>query len=150
MSLVELMVVVAVVGILAAVAVPRIQTMMARSRQSEAKNNLSLIHSLQESYRATHDTYGQIDGWYGATNCFIGPWVRNDLGFTLGNCDKARYSYIYSPTGGGTRWLGYAQSGVGNNNKVVPGCLFSDWWVIDQDKFLRDIYGTQTGALPRC
>ena len=42
-SLVELMVVVAIIGILAALAVPRFTVFQVKARQSEAKTNLNLV-----------------------------------------------------------------------------------------------------------
>ncbi len=44
-SLIELMVVVAIIGILAAIAVPNYQRFTAKSKQAEAKSNLSALYS---------------------------------------------------------------------------------------------------------
>jgi type IV pilus assembly protein PilA len=49
-SLVELMVVVAIIGILAAVAVPSVNKYMAKARQSEAKANLSSYYGAQKIF----------------------------------------------------------------------------------------------------
>ena len=49
-SLVELMVVVAIIGILAAVAVPSVNKYMAKARQSEAKANLSAYYGAQKIF----------------------------------------------------------------------------------------------------
>lgn len=49
-SLVELMVVVAIIGILAAIAVPNFQRFTAKSKQSEAKGNLSAIYSANRAF----------------------------------------------------------------------------------------------------
>ena len=51
-SLIELMVVVAIIGILAAVAVPQFSKFQARSRQSEAKSHVSGIYTAQKSFAA--------------------------------------------------------------------------------------------------
>ena len=50
-TLVELMVVVAIIGILAAVAVPNFQRFSAKSKQSEAKANLATYYSAEQSFR---------------------------------------------------------------------------------------------------
>lgn len=56
-TLVELMVVVAIIGILAAIAVPNFQKYQARSRQSEAKVNLASLYSAEKAYFAEVGTY---------------------------------------------------------------------------------------------
>ena len=56
-TLVELMVVVAIVGILARVAIPSYQKYSARARQSEAKIGLAAIYTGLQSYFASEGTY---------------------------------------------------------------------------------------------
>lgn len=56
-TLVELMVGVAIVGILAAIAIPRYESMTLRARRSEALPNLSGIGVAQQAYFAAHDRY---------------------------------------------------------------------------------------------
>jgi type IV pilus assembly protein PilA len=51
-SLVELMVVVAIIGILAAIAVPNFQKFSAKAKQAEAKANLSAVYSAARAYSA--------------------------------------------------------------------------------------------------
>lgn len=59
-TLVELMIVVAIVGILAAVAVPAYQGSVQKSRRSDAKMALSALQLLQEKYRANNTRYGTL------------------------------------------------------------------------------------------
>jgi type IV pilus assembly protein PilA len=56
-SLIELMVVVAIIGILAAIAVPNYQSYQARARQTEARVQLSAIYATQASFFAEHSLY---------------------------------------------------------------------------------------------
>lgn len=56
-SLIELMVVVAIIGILAAIAVPNYQRFQAKSRQSEAKGNLSAIYTAEKAFFAEWNYY---------------------------------------------------------------------------------------------
>ena len=55
--MVELMVVVAIIGILAAIAIPNYQRYQARSRQSEAKIGLSAIYTAEQGFFAEQGTY---------------------------------------------------------------------------------------------
>ena len=60
------MIVVAIIGILSAIAIPSFLGFQTRSRQAEAKTNLGSLGSAAEAYRAEFDTYvTSIDqlGW---------------------------------------------------------------------------------------
>nr|BFD59019.1 hypothetical protein CKG001_11260 [Bdellovibrio sp. CKG001] len=63
-SLVELMVVVAIIGVLASIAVPQVNKYIAKARQSEAKTTLSSIYTSEKAffaeYSAYHDMFGAI------------------------------------------------------------------------------------------
>ena len=56
-TLVELMIVVAIIGILAAIAIPNFMRFQARAKQSEAKTNLKASYQAQRSYFAERDGY---------------------------------------------------------------------------------------------
>lgn len=56
-TLVELMVVVAIIGILAAVAIPNYQKYQARARQSEAKIALGAVFTAEKAYATEQSTY---------------------------------------------------------------------------------------------
>lgn len=56
-SLIELMVVVGIIGILAAIAVPNFQRFQAKSRQSEAKANLGGLYTAQKAFYAEWNRY---------------------------------------------------------------------------------------------
>jgi len=56
-SLIEMMVVVAIMGVLAVVAVPKFQLFKAKAIRSEALGTLTQIHLLQQAYQIDNDTY---------------------------------------------------------------------------------------------
>ncbi len=56
-TLIELMIVVAIIGILAAIAIPNFVKFQCRSKQSEAKGNLKALYVANEAYRGEYDTY---------------------------------------------------------------------------------------------
>lgn len=76
-SLVELMVVVAIIGILAAIAVPNYQKFTAKSKQTEAKSNLSALYSAERAFFAE---WQQFQGGFG----FIGYQPSGTLRYNHG------------------------------------------------------------------
>lgn len=57
-TLIELMIVVAIIGILAAIAIPNFIKFQARSKQAEARTNLKSVFTAQKSYFGEQDKYG--------------------------------------------------------------------------------------------
>jgi len=59
-TLIELMIVVAIIGILAAIAIPNFLKFQAKSKQSEAKTNLKAAFTAETSYFGEFNTYGDF------------------------------------------------------------------------------------------
>jgi len=60
-TLIELMIVVAIIGILAAIAIPNFLKFQAKSKQSEAKTNLKGIYTAETSYFGENNQYSSFD-----------------------------------------------------------------------------------------
>jgi prepilin-type N-terminal cleavage/methylation domain-containing protein len=56
-SIIELMIVVAIIAFLATIAIPRYFNYFAKAKQAEVSINLASLHTAQESYKAEHGTY---------------------------------------------------------------------------------------------
>lgn len=56
-TLTELLVVLAIIGILVLIALPSLMPLISKAKSTEAQQNLSLIHSLQRAYRFEHFKY---------------------------------------------------------------------------------------------
>ena len=85
-TLIELMIVVAIIGILAAIAIPNFLRYQAKSRQSEAKTNLGALFVAETSYFGERNRYGSL----------------GEVGFALAGTSN-RYTYLAPPDlGNGT------------------------------------------------
>ena len=82
-TLVELMVVVAIIGILAAIAIPNYQRYQSRSRQSEAKVALSSVYTAEPGFFAEVGTFTECIKRIGVN----GDQISKDtsLGIAFGN-----------------------------------------------------------------
>ena len=132
-SLVELMMVVAIVGVLATLANKQFTTFKVRAARTEAQKNLNAIRALMASYQGDNERLpytnptnevgpNSLEGdWYPlalddvstATSCL----TQNAFGFNLSDCRKARYSYWYIASSGVNEYA----IGAWNNGKVCPG-----------------------------
>ena len=93
-TLIELMIVVAIIGILAAIAIPNFLRYQAKTKQSEAKSNLGAIFTSEVTYYGEEDRYGSVAtiGWApeGRTRYVYSVIAHNSTSFTAqatGNVD---------------------------------------------------------------
>jgi type IV pilus assembly protein PilA len=113
-TLIELMIVVAIIGILAAIAIPNFMNYQCKARQSEAKSNLGAIRTAQEVYFAEKNNYA-------ATTAQI-AWA------TKGVTD---YTYSISNTDSD---VDFTATATATNFKGTK----TDTWTIDEDGTLTN------------
>lgn len=104
-SLVELMIVVAIIAILAAIAIPSFMRFAMRSKTAEATGNLSAIRTAQESYKAENDVYlvcaATPAGWAaGAGASTPLTWVTGTSFETIGFEPDGSVRYQYAVAAG--------------------------------------------------
>lgn len=123
-SLVELMIVVGVIGLLASVAMPKLQVFLVKARQAEGGANLRALVTLQETYRLENNAYYSLatplvtNDYTSATSCH----TNNGLGFQTGDCRNMRYSY--ATRGNVSGYSAWAVEIVSNGvRRVAPNCI---------------------------
>ena len=121
-TLIELMIVVSILGILAAVAIPSLVGYIYKARTVEGTSFLSEIRGRQESYRSDFDQYCDVSGtqasWFpvGAPTASARAWAAGaiPLGWTqLGAVPPGRQSL-------------FSYSVVANVPGVTPGAQMAD------------------------
>jgi len=98
-SLVELMIVVAIMAILAAIAIPSFMRFSMRAKTAEATHNLGAIRTCQESYRAENDMYYDCDATPngGGTDAEPDVWAGGGIADfdIIGFAPDGQVRYIY-------------------------------------------------------
>ena len=109
-SLMEVMIVVVIIGILAALAYPNLEKYLKRARQTEAKSNLSAIYTAQKIYFTLHQSYAED---------------INELNLSLVQGDP----YTFNMEASTSTFKAQAEGNIDDDDAL-------DIWTIDQDKNL--------------
>lgn len=134
-SLVELMIVVAIIAILAAIAIPSFMRFAMKAKTSEATGNLSAIRTGEESYKAEEDTYrdctesptisGDVTS---ALKTWTDPGATGDpatsTGFdVIGFAPDGDVRYHYDVTGSGR--TGFVAAAIGNLDDDANNAIYT-------------------------
>ena len=110
-SLMEVMIVVVIIRILAALAYPTLEKYLKIARQTEAKTNLSAIYTAQKIYFTLHQSYADD---------------INELDLSLVQGDP----YTFNMEASTSTFKAQAEGNIDDDDAL-------DIWTIDQDKDLR-------------
>jgi type IV pilus assembly protein PilE len=116
-TLTELLVVLAIMGILLLIALPNLMPLISKTRGTEAKQNLAYIHSLEKSWYMEHSKYSAD---------------LKELGFELENAEEAQYRYEITASGSTFKATATAITDFDNDGQI-------NIWEIDQTKTLHEV-----------
>ena len=126
-TLIELMIVVAIIGILAAVAIPKFAEMMERSRDGATKGNIGALKSAVSIYYGDHEGSYPTDltaTYVGSTSWnFIAKYIDNIPAVKSQGGNKLNVPFnnsAKSPWGGGAQSSGYIFQGA-STYTAAPG-----------------------------
>lgn len=140
-SLIELMIVVAIIAILAAIAVPIYSNYITRSKLTEAQNNLSALRVQMEQYFQDNRQYTSAGGTGTTTGC--GVLMPTSIASNGGNSIAKYFSYSCNATAST-----YTITATGNPGTPTANFEFT----IDQTNTRKttNANGWYSGAMSNC
>jgi len=147
-TLIELMIVVAIIGILAAIAIPNFLAYQAKSKQTEAKVNLGAIFTSAVAYQGESQNpqtfapsaLNQLVGWVPAGAARYSFWYQdgvNALGVgttvTTSPCDVT-----LPPASGGFQVLATPAGFTAGANGNLDGDATCDHWFINDQRNIQN------------
>ncbi len=159
-SLIELMIVVAIIGILASIAVPNFQKFQRKAKQTEGKGYLNSIYSAEKSFQAEWNSYtaclvaiGHVPEGTGLyTSGFAAGTVSAVPGSTaIAGCPTfvapAAGTFVLAPGGVAQAAAALTGTDVPTANTFIAGAVAllytgapaNDLWRITQDKMVSNV-----------
>lgn len=123
-TLIELMIVVVIVGILAALAIPRFMRAATKSKQSEAREILKQVYTMERAYFVENETYCLN----GVTASGAAPLAFASLAIEI--MPPARYTYVITMAAP-NQFTCTATANLDDDATV-------DTWIIDQSGVLQN------------
>lgn len=127
-TLIELMIVVAIIAILAAIAIPQYKKFQLKSKTSEAKANLGAIRTCEEAYAAENDSYVLAAAApASAPGSSKQTWATNN-GFTsIGFAPAGNVYYQYGVQS--SNWTDVSSAPGGTDASTVDANTGNDIWM---------------------
>jgi prepilin-type N-terminal cleavage/methylation domain-containing protein len=130
-TLIELMIVIAIIGILAAIGLPQLGAMTRKSHEASTKGNLSALRSAIAIYYADNDGTVPTDDLSSLTinqkylnkipSTYVQPW--HNEGNTVGSGDFAGFM---SSDADSTNWWYFSPPGDPRRGQVIVNCIHTD------------------------
>lgn len=114
-TLIELMIVVAIIGILAAIAIPQFSSYRQRAFNSAAESDLRNIMNGEEAYFADVESYANVSATTGPTNTFgslSGVKISNNVKAQVTGAGATDYTAKTEHLNGSNFYTGQASSGI--------------------------------------
>ena len=147
-SMAELMIIVTITGILAAIAIPYYRNYQLKSKTTEVKANLDAIYTAQYVYHAEHDQYKTAGNNPPASACDAvkDPWNTEGNFTDLGFCPAGSVYYTYRiPAANATDFTAFAEADLdanggnaGANGTTTWGNPANGFFKIDENGNLAD------------
>jgi type IV pilus assembly protein PilA len=117
-TLIELLIVVAIIGIIAAIAIPNLLSAKKSANEGSAISNLRTLTTCEAQYQNTYGVYINLDGLFAAQliDEKLKSGTKQGYVYTYGTTDTGQFTFSFTAnpasTSTGTRYFFVDQTGV--------------------------------------